>query len=137
MLFAVSQVDSDRKYLIIALITVALSLSEVTNVAGFGSILMEIAPNYMGILQGINNSLGLAPGFIMPVVISALTPDVTSIKLSMPRNNNNHFVSPSSLQGTSEEWSHIYLLFGSVLSMSCLVFTFTASAERQKWAEAK
>jgi len=66
MLFAVSQVDSDRKYLIIALITVALSLPEVTNVAGFGSILMEIAPNYMGILQGINNSLGLAPDSSCP-----------------------------------------------------------------------
>ena len=39
------------------------------------------------------------------------------------------------IQGTAEEWDHIYLLFGCLLSMSCLIFTFTGSAKRQKWAD--
>jgi len=114
MMFTVSQLGPDQKYLIIAFITIGLSLSEATFVAGFGNVLMDVAPNYMGILQGINNTLGLTPGFIMPLVIAALTPN-----------------------GTAEEWNHIYLLFGCLLSMSFLVFTFTGSARRQKWAETK
>jgi len=77
MLFAVSQVEPGQKYLIIALITVGLALTEVTYVAGYGIVLMDVAPNFMGVLQGINNSLGLSPGFIMPMVIAALTPNVT------------------------------------------------------------
>ena len=77
MMFGVSQMGPDEKYWIIALITIAISASEVTYVAGFGICLMDVAPNYMGILQGINNTLGLSPGFIMPLVIAALTPNVT------------------------------------------------------------
>jgi len=111
MLFAVSQVEPGQKYLIIALITVGLALTEVTYVAGYGIVLMDVAPNFMGVLQGINNSLGLSPGFIMPMVIAALTPNASA-----------------------EEWSHIYLMLGCLISTSGLVFTLTGSARRQTWA---
>ena len=81
MMFTVSQLGPDQKYLIIAFITIGLSLSEATFVAGFGNVLMDVAPNYMGILLGINNTLGLTSGFIMPLVIAALTPNVITSKL--------------------------------------------------------
>lgn len=79
MMFSVSQMGPDQKYLIIAFITIGLSLSEVANTGGFKLVLMDVAPDYTGILQGISNSIGLTPGFIMPVVIAALTPDVNSL----------------------------------------------------------
>jgi len=111
-MFGVSQMGADQKYLIVALIAIGMSLAEVANVGGFKIVLMDVAPSFMGILQGINNSIGLTPGFIMPVVITVLTPN-----------------------GNSEEWSNIFLLFGCLLSISCLVFMLTGNARRQKWAE--
>ena len=77
-MFGVSQMGADQKYLIVALIAIGMSLAEVANVGGFKIVLMDVAPSFMGILQGINNSIGLTPGFIMPVVITVLTPNVTS-----------------------------------------------------------
>ena len=81
MMFTVSQLGPDQKYLLITFITIGLSLAEITYVAGFGIILMDVAPNYFGTLKGINNTLGLTPGFIMPLVIGALTSNVTTSKL--------------------------------------------------------
>lgn len=75
-MFVVSQLPSDQKYVIIGLITIGYALYEVAWMGGFSFSLLDIAPDYVGILQGINNTIGLMPGFIMPVVISKLTPEV-------------------------------------------------------------
>lgn len=75
-MFAVSQVPSDNKYTIIALITLGYSLYEVAWMGGFCFSALDMAPDYVGILQGMNNTIGLMPGFIMPVVIAQLTPNV-------------------------------------------------------------
>lgn len=77
MMFAVVKIETDHKYLIIALITIGVSLTEATLMGGFSYALIDIAPEFVGILQGINNTIGLTTGFIVPVVVSALTPNVT------------------------------------------------------------
>ena len=76
LMFVVSQLPPEQKYLIMILITIGYSLYEVAWVGGFSFCFLDLAPDYVGILQGINNTIGLAPGFIMPVAISALTPNV-------------------------------------------------------------
>lgn len=48
-------------------------------IGGYAFSLLDMAPDYVGVLQGINNTIGLAPGFIMPVVISAMTPNVSRV----------------------------------------------------------
>ena len=78
-MFAVSQVSSDQKYVIIGLITIGYALYEVAWMGGFCFSLLDIAPDYVGILQGMNNTIGLMPGFMMPVVIASLTPNVRPI----------------------------------------------------------
>lgn len=81
-MFAVSQLPPEQKYLIMILITIGYSLYEVAWMGGFSFSFLDLAPDYVGILQGINNTIGLAPGFIMPVVISALTADVSFIYIT-------------------------------------------------------
>ncbi len=79
MMFAVSQLPPEKKYIIIGLITIGYSMYEVAWMGGFCFSLLDLAPDYVGILQGINNTIGLMPGFIMPVVISVLTPEVSPL----------------------------------------------------------
>ena len=75
--FGVAQLSSDQKYLSIALITAAVAMVEVAIIGGYTYSTMDLAPNFIGILSGINNTIGLASGFIIPVIISLLTSDVS------------------------------------------------------------
>lgn len=95
-MFAVSQMNPDEKYAIISLITVGFGMHEVAVMGGFAFVLLDIAPDFVGILQGINNTIGLTPGFIIPAVVSALTPDVSYFKrklflLDIRKMNENDF----------------------------------------------
>ena len=78
MMFGVSQTGPDKKYLILPFIIIGASSCEMTHVAGIGLVLMDVSPSYFGILHGINNTISVTPGIVMPLVIAALTPDVTS-----------------------------------------------------------
>lgn len=59
------------------MITIGYSLNEFAIMGGYWYAMMDIAPDFVGILQGLNKTLGLAPGFIIPPIIAALTPNVT------------------------------------------------------------
>lgn len=79
-MFVASQLSSEHKYLIISLITISYSLTEFAVMGGFGYAMIDLAPDYLGILQGINKTIGLAPGFIIPLIVSALTSHVNQLK---------------------------------------------------------
>ena len=83
MMFAVIAVHPGQKYLIIGLITVGVSLTESALMGGFNYALMDIAPEFVGILQGINNTIGLSTGFIVPMIVSILTPNVIFFHYSL------------------------------------------------------
>jgi ACS family sodium-dependent inorganic phosphate cotransporter/ACS family sodium-dependent inorganic phosphate cotransporter-like MFS transporter 1/2/3/4 len=80
-MFISSQLTQEHKYYIISLITVGYSLTEFAVMGGYNFAMMDIAPDYLGVLQGINKTISLAPGFIIPMIISALTPNVISLRL--------------------------------------------------------
>lgn len=82
-MFISSQLTPEYKYIIIAMITVGYSLTEFAVMGGYWYNMMDLAPDYVGILQGINKTIGLAPGFIIPAIISALTPDVMIFEISL------------------------------------------------------
>jgi hypothetical protein len=42
---------------------------------------------------------------------------------------------PTFFQGSREEWSHVFLMFGGLFSAAALIFVLTGSAARQKWAD--
>ncbi|XP_045027408.1 sialin-like [Daphnia magna] len=113
LMFVSSQLSSEYKYFIISLITISYSLTEFAVMGGFGYAMIDLAPDYIGILQGINKTISLAPGFITPLIVSALTP-----------------------HGSSEEWKHVFILFGALYVLSCLVFVTCGSAQQQSWGKA-
>ena len=76
LLFVVSQLHFEQKYAIIGVITIGYSMAEIAGMGGFRYALFDAAPQYIGVLQGLTNSIGLAPGFVMPVIIAALTTNV-------------------------------------------------------------
>lgn len=41
----------------------------------------------------------------------------------------------SYLQGTSEEWSHVFMMFGGLYMAAFLVFTLAGSSELQSWGK--
>lgn len=110
LLFVVSCMDAINKYTIITLISVCYALTELTNTAGFQTALIDIAPRFVGVLAGINVSIGLLPGIVMPLVVAALTP-----------------------HGSQTEWSHVFQLFGGLFTAACLLFAILGSADVQTW----
>ncbi|XP_046436871.1 sialin-like [Daphnia pulex] len=113
LMFISSQLTQEHKYYIISLITVGYSLTEFAVMGGYNFAMMDIAPDYLGVLQGINKTISLAPGFIIPMIISALTPN-----------------------GLEEEWANAFILFGALYITSCLIFVLTGSAQLQSWGKA-
>jgi len=81
MMFGLSQIGPNQQYLILPFITIGSSMTEVTLLAGYGTALMDMAPNFLGILYGVSYSIGLTPGAFMPLIIAALTPNVIGINL--------------------------------------------------------
>lgn len=75
-MFVASQLTPAYKYYVISMITIGYSLTEFAVMGGYCYTMIDIAPDFVGILQGINKTLGLAPGFITPLVIAALTSNV-------------------------------------------------------------
>ncbi len=75
---------------------------------------MDMAPDYVGVLQGINNTIGLTPGFMMPVIIAALTPN-----------------------GSREEWSYVFIMFGGLYILAFLIYLVMGNSELQSWGKAK
>jgi ACS family sodium-dependent inorganic phosphate cotransporter/ACS family sodium-dependent inorganic phosphate cotransporter-like MFS transporter 1/2/3/4 len=41
------------------------------------------------------------------------------------------------LQGTQEEWSHVFLLFGGLYAFAMIIFVISGSAELLSWGKAK
>jgi len=80
-MFAVCQLDSSiyGKYLIMTLITVGYAVDEVAVMAGFSFCLLDIASDFVGTLQGIKGTIGFTSGFIIPMIVAALTPEVSII----------------------------------------------------------
>uniref|UniRef100_A0A0P5XE04 Sialin n=1 Tax=Daphnia magna TaxID=35525 RepID=A0A0P5XE04_9CRUS len=114
MMFIVSQLPPEKKYIIIGLITIGYAMFEFAWMGGFSFAFMDMAPDYVGIIQGINNTIGLMPGFIMPVVISNMTPE-----------------------GTPEQWSYVFIMFGGLYTAACLIFLIFGNSELQSWGKAK
>jgi len=47
------------------------------------------------------------------------------------------FITSSHVKGTREEWSHVFLMFGGLYSLACIIFVTTGSAELQSWGKVK
>ena len=56
--------------------TVGYSLQEFSLMGGYFLSMIDIAPDFIGILNGVRQTFGFIPSFILPMAISTMTPNV-------------------------------------------------------------
>ena len=73
---AVGQLSYEHRYVAVLLLAVSQAAGELAIMGGFLLSNMDLAPQYTGVLQGLASTVGTVPGFVSPVVMSYLTPQV-------------------------------------------------------------
>ncbi len=48
-------------------------------IGGYTFAFLDMAPDFVGSLQGINFTIGASAGLVIPIVIGALTPNVINL----------------------------------------------------------
>lgn len=75
------------------------------------SAIIDISPNYAGILLGIVNSFCAIPGWIGPIIVSYLTFENQSV----------------------ERWQYVFIICSAMLILSGLTFILFSDSSRQEW----
>ena len=75
----VGQLTFEYRYVAIFLLAVNQAGCEIAIMGGFLLSNIDLAPQFSGVLQGISNTVGTVPGFIVPTVIAYLTPQVSFV----------------------------------------------------------
>lgn len=73
--------------------------------------IIDISPNFAGVLLGIVNMFCVIPGFISPIIVSYLTFENQSI----------------------ESWRMVFLISAAMLIVSGVIYNFFADSTRQEW----
>lgn len=79
LLIAVSFVDCTQPYLAVTLLALGVSMTGVQYGGGLYMSAGDIAPMYAGVIYGISNTVATIPGFLSPLAIGFLTPDVSPL----------------------------------------------------------
>jgi len=51
------------------------------NAAGYAVNILDIAPKYAGVIMGVTNVFGAAPGFISPQIVGFVTPNKVTVQI--------------------------------------------------------
>ena len=76
-MFMVAQLTFEWRYVAVFLLALSQAGSEIAIMGGFLLSNIDLAPQYTGVLQGIANTIGTIPGFVTPICIAWLTPEVS------------------------------------------------------------
>lgn len=60
--------------LAVAFLTIGVGITGL-NASGYAVNILDIAPQYAGVIMGVTNVFGSAPGFISPQIVGILTPN--------------------------------------------------------------
>ena len=72
------------------------------NASGYAVNILDIAPQYAGVIMGVTNVFGAAPGFLSPQVVGILTPNKVRSILLLQDLGKNHL---DHLEKTRYCWS--------------------------------
>ncbi|GIY03573.1 hypothetical protein CEXT_105091 [Caerostris extrusa] len=75
--------------------------------------LLDMAPEFVGTLMGISNTISSLTGFITPLVVGALTEE----------------------QNTLHQWRIVFIITSVLLVIATFAFIFFSSSEKQDWAD--
>ena len=65
---------ANQPYLAVFLLTIGVGITGI-NAAGYAVNILDIAPKYAGVIMGVTNVFGAAPGFISPQIVGIVTPN--------------------------------------------------------------
>jgi len=100
--------------LAVFLFAIAAGLNTLT-VSGCKSSMLDIAPDYAGIVFGISNTISNIPGFIAPTVVGLLLDDY----------------------GNRSQWQAVFWISGIVHVLGSLLFLCKGSDQLQPWAKSE
>ena len=94
----------------------------------------DIAGRYKTVAFGITNTFAQLTGFLNPLLVAKLTPDV-SVLLWLARKgwtscSNNWLL----FQSTREQWLVIFQIASGAIMFGAIVYLFLGSAEPEPWA---
>lgn len=111
LLFALPYLaDGDRPYVSIALLCVAFGFNGAVSQSVMANV-HDIAPNYASTVLSLCNAIGVAGGFLSPILIAHWTAE----------------------QSTIREWRPIFAVNGAVFVLPALLFVWLGSGEIQPW----
>ncbi|KAL1464945.1 hypothetical protein WDU94_004545 [Cyamophila willieti] len=97
---------------VIAILFLTLSTATTgASAAGQLSIMIDLAPNFASVLQGVSGMLGVVPGFISPLVVAYFTQDDESMA----------------------SWRNVFILSAIVIALPGLLYMFLGTAKIQPW----
>ena len=93
------------------LISLGMSLHQLSISGGFYFSHAEVAGPYSGVLFGITNTMAQIPGFLTPLIVSSMT-----------------------VSGEMEEWYRVFTLAGIIYISGGLVYILAGTSTTQQWA---
>lgn len=73
-MFVLATGYANHPYLAVLFLTIGVGITGI-NAAGYAVNILDIAPKYAGVIMGVTNVFGAAPGFISPQIVGIITPN--------------------------------------------------------------
>ncbi|XP_048585415.1 sialin isoform X2 [Nematostella vectensis] len=109
-IFVLATGYANQPYLAVGLLTIGVGITGI-NAAGYAVNILDIAPKYAGVIMGVTNVFGAAPGFISPQIVGIITPNKTA-----------------------KEWRVVFWITFIVYIVGIVLFGLLVSGDKQKWA---
>lgn len=99
--------------LAVAFLTIGVGITGL-NASGYAVNILDIAPQYAGVIMGVTNVFGASPGFISPQIVGIVTPNKTA-----------------------GEWRIVFWITAIIYIIGIVVFGFLVSGNLQPWADTR
>jgi len=96
--------------LAVAFLTIGVGITGL-NASGYAVNILDIAPQYAGVIMGVTNVFGASPGFISPQIVGIVTPNKTA-----------------------GEWRIVFWITAVVYIIGIVIFGLLVSGDLQPWA---
>ncbi|XP_065566503.1 uncharacterized transporter slc-17.2-like isoform X2 [Artemia franciscana] len=106
MMFCIGLFDCESRGSILILLSISTAMSELAFVGGYHYSVLDVAPDYAGVVTGVSNTIATSSGFVSPALVALLTPN-----------------------GTREEWLIVFYITGAVYIMGASVYAIFGTSE--------
>lgn len=95
--------------------------------------MVDLSPNYAGIVLGVSGMIGGMPGFISPFIVGILTQGNVSNLVSFSPFSTESSIIFQILQQTIEAWKNVFILTSAMLTGSGLLYVLFSESTLQPW----